>query len=319
MRHQTFSLPDDYRAWVYLGGELPQGLALQRLAIPALQADEVLVQNHAIGLNPVDWKVMTAGSVPGVDAAGIVVQVGDAQHQEWLGKRVAYHQNLQAQGSFAEYTPMKARSLMVMPDDLGFAQAASFPCPGLTAWQALEKVPTQPGLPLLISGAGGAVGHFLVQLANVRGYHITTLSHARHHARLQALGADVTLEKDSDLSGQFYAVIDSTNADHAAELASVLEANGHLVAIQGRVETWPCAPFGRALSMHEVALGALHQHGGDVQWQRLMRQGEQLLAQLAAGQLRAEERHDFAFDDISDQLIALKHRNFSGKQVIIVR
>jgi NADPH:quinone reductase and related Zn-dependent oxidoreductases len=318
MTNQSLPLPTRYRGWVYMGGELPQGLQAQEIPAQALKSDEVLVHNQAIGLNPVDWKVMTQGSVPGVDAAGIVVQIGDASQEHWLGKRVAYHQNLQAQGSFAEYTPIQSRALMVMPDELSFELAASFPCPGLTAWQALEKVPAQARGELLISGAGGAVGHFLVQMAKVRGYRITTLSHPRHHARLQSLGADLTrVSEDEVLSERFYAVIDSTNPENAAKLADVLEANGHLVAIQGRVEQWPCAPFGRALSMHEVALGALHQHGSDTQWQRLMHQGEQLLKQLAEGSLRGEERHLFTFDDIATQLVALKHRNFSGKQVIL--
>ncbi|MEO3988935.1 zinc-binding dehydrogenase [Pseudocitrobacter cyperus] len=318
MNNASFSLPTHYQGWVYTGGELPQGLKLQDIPLPQLKADEVLVQNEAIGLNPVDWKVMTPGSVPGVDAAGIVVQVGDASQQSWLGKRVAYHQNLQAQGSFARFTPMKSRALMVMPDELSFEQAASFPCPGLTAWQAIEKVPTQVGSELLISGAGGAVGQYLVQLAKARGYCITTLSHERHHARLQSLGAEVTRVNDEEVANKrFYAVIDSTNPEHAEKLADLLEANGHLVAIQGRVEQWPCAPFGRALSLHEVALGALHQHGSDAQWKHLMQQGEQLLRKVADGSLQAEERHLFSFDEMDVQLLALKHRNFSGKQVIL--
>ncbi|MEN3754618.1 hypothetical protein ABC733_24095 [Mangrovibacter sp. SLW1] len=44
---------------------------------------------------------------------------------------------------------------MAIPDNLSFETAASFPCPGLTAWQAVSKLPLQAGQHLLIGGAGG--------------------------------------------------------------------------------------------------------------------------------------------------------------------
>lgn len=70
--------------------------------------------------------------------------------------------HLQREGSYAEFTLLKAEVLLRIPDELDFAAAAAFPCPALTAWQAIEKIPTRPGAQLLIAGAGGSVGHFLV-------------------------------------------------------------------------------------------------------------------------------------------------------------
>lgn len=324
MSDPVFSIPADWRGWVWLGGHSPLDLQERYLSATPLQAGEILVQNAAIGLNPVDWKVLSTQleQVPGVDGAGTVVAIGPEVEKSLLGKRVAYHQNLQRNGSFAEYTVLAAQVVMRIPDDIDFATAAAFPCPALTAWQAIEKIPAQPGAPLLIAGAGGSVGHYLVQLAQARGFEVTTLSSERHGSRLHALGAKRCLN-DSQLTTEaahrrYFAVIDAVGPEHAAQLADTLLANGHLVCIQGRVAEWPCAAFGRALSLHEVALGALHQTGNAQQWHALTQQGERMLAQMASGSLQSELLLHFPYDQLPAQLRALQHRNFSGKQVILL-
>lgn len=320
-----------HQAWVWNGSAEPEDLTLARIDIPELASDEVLVRNVVIGLNPVDWKVLTPGltswtpgHVPGVDGTGTVIAVGEGVPQSWLGQRVAYHQSLHKAGSFAEYTPVALRALMRIPESLSFETAASFPCPGLTAWLALEKLPPRFAAPLLISGAGGAVGHYLVQLASARGFTVTAMSHPRHWDRLLALGASkcITgpLPAGQSMSGddeqRYYAIIDSVDEDHAARLTPALMANGHIVCIQGRLESWPCAPFGRTLSLHEVALGALHSFGDDEAWRRLTDTGEQLLSDLANQRLNALATVVGDFADLPAQLAALRHRQFSGKPLV---
>lgn len=324
MSEQAISVPADWRGWVWQGGDSPLDLQERYLSAAPLQSGEILVKNGAIGLNPVDWKVLNTqvDQVPGVDGAGTIVAVGPDVDKGWLGVRVAYHQNLQRNGSFAEYTVLAAQVVMRIPDELDFATAAAFPCPALTAWQAIEKIPVKPGAPILIAGAGGSVGHYLVQLAQARGFDVTTLSSERHWARLHALGAKRCLDdiqQNADTTQQrYFAVIDAVGPEHAESLADALLANGHLVCIQGRVAQWPCAAFGRALSLHEVALGALHQTGNGQQWQEITQQGENLLKQIARGSLQSEMLLHFPYDQLPAQLLALQHRNFSGKQLILL-
>ncbi|MCC6076536.1 zinc-binding dehydrogenase [Pseudomonas sp. GCM10022188] len=327
------ALPDAYRAWVWRGSAAPCGLVLETVARPALEAGQVLVRNAVIGLNPVDWKLLAGqfmsgrpGKVPGLDGAGTVVAVGEGVSADWLGRRVAYHQSLERPGSFAQYTPLAAEVLIRLPAALDFATAAAFPCPALTAWQALEKVSALPGDELLISGAGGSVGHYLVQLAAARGFVVSVMCHARHRERLYALGASEWLggplaesENWADWGpARFHAVIDCVSAAHAERLAPAVLANGHLVCIQGRVARWPDAPFGRALSLHEVALGALHRFGDRAAWQRLTDAGEALLRALAEGRLQAEAALVGEFAELPQRLLALQHRQFSGKALIRV-
>lgn len=323
----TSTLPDTHRCWIWQGGDTPAALQLHTQPLPLPADGFVLVQNHAIGLNPVDWKTlsMKSASVPGVDGAGIVVQVGGSVDPAWLGKRVAYHHSLTLPGSYAEYTAVASRALIAMPDSMDFATAASLPCPLMTAWQAIQKLPATPGQRLLISGAGGSVGHYLVQLAVRRGWEVSTMSHPRHWPHLTQLGATHCLSNQQTESNttvqatpRYHAIIDSTGPDQALSLCPLLKANGHIVAIQGRIEHWPNPAFGRAVSMHEVALGALHQFGDNDDWLALTQAAATLLHDIAHNTLQTEPLLKIGFADIPTRLTALKQRNFSGKLVAIL-
>ncbi|MBJ3815816.1 alcohol dehydrogenase catalytic domain-containing protein [Shimwellia pseudoproteus] len=317
-------LPATYRAWVWTGGALPSGLELHTRPMITAAPGDVIVRLSTIGLNPVDWKLLDIKQqhIPGVDGSGIVVACGPGVDNHWLGKRVAWHQSLLRDGSFAQYTTLPARVLMTVPDQLDDTQAAAFPCPGLTAWQSLDKVPARAGETVLISGAGGSVGHYLLQMAVRRGFTVHTLSHRRHFARLSALGAAVTLEEPAVAGGdvpwgeRYYAIWDAVHESRAAWLGEHLRANGHLVTIQGRATLWPWAPFAKAISLHEVALGALHSAGDNHDWQRLTQDGDALLQQLASGQLATEPLVTSAFEALDTALFRLKNRDFSGKMVI---
>ena len=316
----SFSLPETYRAWTWMSGTDPLDLVLTSLETQPPQPGEVLVQNEVIGLNPVDWKVLGSpswkqGKIPGCDAAGRVVALGEGVTEGWLGQRVAYHTYLGRQGSFAELTPVVSRALLPLPAELDFATAASILCSALTAWLAIAKLPAQPGS-LLIAGAGGAVGNYLVQIAARKGWEVTAQCHPRHHARLAAYGAsvlpwDATLEDNS-----FYAAVDLRGSNEASGLFGKLRANGHLVTIQGRVPGWGTDPFGKCVSLHEVALGALHVHGDDRDWQCLRRAGRDIFCDLVEGRLIAEDCRVKAFEELPQLLNALKHRSFGGRALI---
>jgi len=332
MSEREFAGPAHDRAWTWQHGHEPLDLKLVERPLPPLLPDDVLVRNEVAGLNPVDWKALggrfapvAPGAVPGVDGAGIVVAAGAAVPSGWVGQRVAYHQSLHRDGSFAEHTVVAHRALLRVPDAINLADAAAFPCPALTAVQALDKLPAQRGRALLVGGAGGSVGHWVVQLAAARGWQVTTMSNPRHWDRLKMLGAarcvEGPLADGQDLpssAGRFFAAIDLVGAAHAVRLAPALSANGHLVCVQDRVEAWPCPPFGRALSIHEVALGALHGHGDDGDWQDMVAAGQTLLAGLAAGELRFEQRVESPFDALPTALDALRHRTFTGKPLLRV-
>ncbi|WP_297206933.1 hypothetical protein [uncultured Pluralibacter sp.] len=67
-------IPERYSAWIWHGGELPHGLRQETVTSTPPAPGDVVVRLEAIGLNPVDWKLLEikGGDVPGVDGAGRV-------------------------------------------------------------------------------------------------------------------------------------------------------------------------------------------------------------------------------------------------------
>lgn len=313
---------ESMKAFVWTSGTEPTDLVLQEVPIPTPDQGFVLVQNYSIGLNPVDWKVLggtgsVPGKIPGCDGAGVVVAVGPGQSADLLGKRVAYHTHLARNGSFAEFTTVATRALMLIPDQLDFANAAALPCPALTAWLAAAKLPKRLDPTVLVSGAGGSVGHYLVKLLADRGCRVTTISHPRHHPRLRSLGVvDCLADALQAPKGTFHAVIDSVGETVLPALTHALRANGHLIAIQGRPSHWLCKPFAQCWSMHEVALGALHVHGDDIDWAELTAAGNEILAKVADGRMIREMITSEDFKNLPRHLAALKNRSFSGKAIV---
>lgn len=312
----------DYAAWSWTPGMGIDGLQQVRRPLQCPAAGEVLIANRAFALNPVDWKMIEwghpawrDGQVPGVDGVGVVTAAGNGV-DIIPGTRVAYHQALGREGSFAEYCRVEAATVLRVPAVLNDAAAACLPCPGLTAWQALGKIPPAPGRDVLVVGAGGAVGLFLTQLALQRGWRVWATAAPRHHRTLLELGVVGVFDyRQGDWSSalrerlgerRLYALFDTVSGPHAATLAPLLGYNGHLVCIQDRQETAPLPAFGTALSLHEVALNSVHEHGNRLDRQELRQAGEGLLRALADGSLLAPERSAFAFEALPDALRALK-------------
>ncbi|MDR2314939.1 MAG: zinc-binding dehydrogenase [Pseudomonas sp.] len=324
-------MPTHHQAWAWTPNAGLGGLQLIQKTLPEPRPGEVLVANRAIALNPVDWKICEwghpawqQGTVPGVDGAGVVVAAGAGVDLP-LGTRVAYHQSLARDGSFAEHCLLDASLVMHIPVQLDDSAAAAVPCPALTAWQALAKVPDGASRDVLVIGAGGAVGFYLAQLAAQRGLRVWATAGQRHHAVLKALGvAGVFDYHDGDWQAQLqaalgerslHALFDTVSGAHAGSLAHLLGYNGHLVCIQDRQEAAPLAAFSTAISLHEVALNSIHAHGRLQDRQALRGVGEQLLQAVAGGRLVAPQRRDFAFEALPEALRALKEGTHGGKWV----
>ncbi|RQW21593.1 hypothetical protein EHS17_15180 [Rhodobacteraceae bacterium CH30] len=106
------------QAWTWAEPGQPTDLILRHLERPQPQAGEVLIENHAVGLNPVDWKFIDwghprwpDGHIPGVDGAGLVIATGAGVALP-VGSRVAYHQSLFRDGSFASHSVLAADMVM---------------------------------------------------------------------------------------------------------------------------------------------------------------------------------------------------------------
>jgi NADPH:quinone reductase-like Zn-dependent oxidoreductase len=324
--------PHDYLAWTWTRPGEPAALQLQRKPMRAPAPGEVLLANRMVALNPVDWKMIEwghaawrPGHVPGVDGVGSVVATGEGVRLP-IGARLAYHQDLARDGSFAEYIHVRADCLLPVPDGLTDELAAALPCPGLTAWQALQKVPGVPGRDILVSGAGGAVGSILTQLALQRGWRVWASAAPRHHARLGALGVAGAFDyrehgwldalQAALGARRLFAAFDTVSGGHARVLAARLGYNGHLVCIQDRQEQAPLPAFTSAISLHEVALNSAHAFATPQDWQEWRDAGARMMEQLRIGNLQLPDSTVHAFAALPAALAGLKSADATGRQLI---
>ncbi|RVJ85833.1 hypothetical protein CN169_29630 [Sinorhizobium meliloti] len=323
------------KAWVHHETGTPDVLGLVDRPQPRPARGEVLVRNRAVGLNPVDWKFISWGHaawkwphIPGVDGAGEIVELGEGIAHLRLGARVAYHNDLPRPGSFAEYTVIPARAAIPLPDALSFEAAAALPCPGLTAIQAIEKSPLWPGAHVLLTGASGAVGGALLQLARSRGWIVHAVCSAAQSARVLRLGAATVLDYHQDdwreiaakraANQPLNAIFDMVSGEHAASLAPLLTANGHLVCIQDRQEKTPLPPFTTTISLHEVGLNAMHAHADDAQWSRLVGAGAAMASDIVSGRFDPQIIDVESFDRLPVALARLEHGPNPGNRVVVL-
>ncbi|WP_273786567.1 zinc-binding dehydrogenase [Brucella intermedia] len=323
------------KAWVHHETGAPDVLRLEERPRPKPGRGEALVHNRAIGLNPVDWKFVEWGHtawdwphIPGVDGAGEVEELGEGVQHIALGARVAYHNDLVRPGSFAEYTVVPARALIPLPAALPFAAAATIPCPALTAFQAISKVPLGPGAHVLVTGASGAVGGALLQLARTRGWVVHAVCSASQTARVLRLGAATVTDyhrpawreeiQEKTRVQPLQAIFDMVSGAHATSLAPLLTANGHLVCIQDRQEQAPLPAFTTTISLHEVGLNAMHSHADDWQWGNLVAAGAAIAKDIAEGRFDPQIVETAAFEVLPEALARLKTGPNPGNRVVIM-
>jgi NADPH:quinone reductase-like Zn-dependent oxidoreductase len=166
---------------------------------------EVLVAVAATAFNPVDrW--FRAGAMHeilpvrlphtlGLDLAGTVVEHGPGVHDPVIGAEVIGFLPMTGPGAGAEYVNAPAELLVLAPATIALTDAAAIPVPALTAWQALfEHGNLVAGQRVLVNGAGGGVGGFVVQLAKRAGAQVIATASPRSVRAVRAAGADHVID-----------------------------------------------------------------------------------------------------------------------------
>ena len=195
------------------------GMELAERPIPEPRAGEVAVRMRAASLNYRDLLTVQGRGgatklplIPFSDGAGEVIAVGDGVTRVSVGDRVcpmffqswfdggpsAANRRLALGGTrpgvLQEVMVLDAEGVTRIPRHLSFAEAATLPCAGLTAWRALfEEAHLRPGETVLVQGTGG-VSIFALQFAKLAGATvIVTSSSDEKLERAKALGADHTI------------------------------------------------------------------------------------------------------------------------------
>ncbi|UYQ66038.1 NADP-dependent oxidoreductase [Streptomyces peucetius] len=180
----------------------PEVLELTETDDPKIAPDAVLLRVKAVGVNPVDWKIVAGHLdpimhvhfplIPGWDVSGVVEAVGLDATEFSVGDEVCgYVRKDEVQhGTFAELVAAPVRTLAPKPASLTWQQAAGLPLAGLTAHQSLARIGVTGGDTVLVHAAAGGVGVFAVQIAVARGARVIGTASERNHEFLRSLGAE---------------------------------------------------------------------------------------------------------------------------------
>lgn len=236
-------------------------LALADIEKPTIKPDEILVQVHAVGLNPIDYSIPKGAFKPilkfqlpatmGSDLAGVVVEVGHRVTQFKLGDSVFASIFDSGNGSLAEYAVVAESAAAIKPEKLDFIQAASIPMVGLTSWQALkEHAQLKPGQRVFIPAGSGGIGSFAIQLAKYLGATVATTTSTGNVGLVQRLGADVVIDYKEqafeNVLKDYDVVLGTVRGDSIEKSLQILKPNSSIVSLIGP----PDAAFARKRGMN---------------------------------------------------------------------
>ncbi len=246
----------------------------------------------------------------GIEAAGVVADVGDAVRGHAPGDRIAFASMMQSKGGvWADFAAVRADSLILpIPDGMTFEQAAAVPVAGSAALRALHALPPiGEGGSLFVAGASGAVGTFALQLARARGWQVAASASPHNHDYLRSLGATLTVDYHDPVWPELVRQWRPDGVDGAlavqpqttADTARVVKQGGTVVTVSGDQDTVP-----------GMRITGLAYHV-DVQEEMLA-----LMADIVAGNVQLVIEQIVAFTDALGALAKVQTRRARGKTVV---
>lgn len=190
----------------------PDVLHAVQVPEPHAGPEEVRIRVEAATVNPSDlvtragmvhdrYRAVTPPYVPGWDAAGVVDEAGPGSRWH-IGDRVVAITLpvLDGGGAYAERIVVPDDSVAPMPAGADAVAASTLPMNGLTASLALDLSGGKPGGTIAVTGAAGAVGGYVIQLAKYRGLTVLADASSRDERLVADLGADTVLPRGDDFA-----------------------------------------------------------------------------------------------------------------------
>ncbi|MAW54707.1 MAG: alcohol dehydrogenase [Rhodospirillaceae bacterium] len=191
---------------------------LQIVDVPEVHAGpgQVRLRVHAAAVNPTDTMARNGARaeqqkadpppyIPGMDAAGIVDEVGDGVTTGVkVGDMVmAMVCPTASHGAYREQIVLDQRAVVPAPAGTTHVQACSLPMNGLTARQSLDLLNLSPGQVLAVTGAAGAYGGYVIQLAKSEGLTVIADASDADRELVSSLGADIIVARGNDVATRF--------------------------------------------------------------------------------------------------------------------
>jgi len=324
-------------------------LAVTERAVPEPGPGEVLVRLRAASLNYRDLMVvsgtynprMKLPAVPFSDGSGEVEAVGEGVSrwkpgdrvcpifvQRWLDggasvekSRTSLGAGAQWDGVLREFGTFSEQSLVRVPEHLSFEEAATLPCVGVTAWNALNvSGKLRAGESVLTMGTGG-VSTFALQLAKLSGARvIATTSSDSKAERLTGLGADdvINYQSREDWDAAVLELTGKRGVDHVIEVGgsgtlnrslNAVRHGGHVAmigALTGPAEFNPVAVFMKSVRLKGIYVGSRQMF-------------EDLNRAMEVGKVNPVIDRIFDFDEVKDALRYMESGSHFGKVVVRIQ
>lgn len=320
----------------------PEVLRIEEVDRPEVRPRDVLIEVHATSVNPVDWKIRRGlqraviryqlPHVLGLDASGVVVEVGSEVRKFALGDEVYCSPSHKRSGTYAEYVAVDQDDVALKPKTIDHAEAASLPLVGLTAWDALvDTIGLGTGERILVFAGSGGVGTFAIQLAKHLGAEIATTCSARNAELVKELGADHVIdykrERFEELLHDYDAVLDTLGGEERRRALSVLRRGGRLATLLAGVPE-ATKRFGPNLGIVMVGLEMLQfkmvsrfSHGVRTSWVIRPSSGavlEKIATLVDRGKIKPVIDREFSLDEITAAHEYSESGRARGKIVIAV-
>ncbi|MFI6348685.1 NADP-dependent oxidoreductase [Streptomyces sp. NPDC050560] len=272
---------------------------LEVLDLPEPQAGpgEVRLRVHAAAVNPTDVMFRTGGHaarlegtappfVPGMDAAGVVDQVGPGVERLAVGQRVVAMTLFTGAhgGAYAERVVVPAASVVAAPEGVGFPEASTLLMNAATARMALDALGLPRGASVVVTGAAGAVGGYAVELAKADGLHVIADASPDDADLVRGFGADHVVERGAEVASAVRALVPDGVpglVDGSLQTTEVLPAiadGGTLVELRG----WP-GPAERGIRVVPIIVAGVM--GDTAMLDTLSRQAEQGVLSLRVAEV----------------------------------
>ncbi|MGO4301564.1 NADP-dependent oxidoreductase [Leifsonia sp. RAF41] len=299
----------------------PEELRYEDVQVPDPGSGQVRLRVAGAGFNPADNGIrsgnlrqaipVTLPHVPGYDVSGVVDALGDGVENLAIGDAVVGFLPMVADGANAEFVLAPADALAAAPTSIPLADASALPSVALTAWQALfDDAGLSAGQRVLISGAGGAVGGYAVQLAKRAGAHVIATVSPRSRAGVLDDGADEVVDHTgTDVLGAVGEPVDillnlaPISPDDFQAMVGLVRSGGVVVS----TTAWMPAPADEERGVRAV----------DVFVRSDVSQLSEIVALVDAGELRVDVARRVSLRDLAALHVEAASGGLRGKVVVV--
>jgi len=227
----------------------PQEFKIKDFPRPEIKTGQILVENKASSVNPIDTIVrkgktmlvtgMTGDILLGSDFSGIVIESKSDRFK--AGDEVFGLNPAIKGGSYAQQIVVDEENAVLKPSNLSFAEAAVLPLVSLTAWQGMvTEGKLKEGDHILITGCTGGVGLAAVQIAKTFNAEITGTCSARNVDFARSMGVDHVVIYDQDKipeSTKFDLIFDASGHFTIDDMKIYLTAEAMFVTTKGGADS----------------------------------------------------------------------------------